>query len=105
MSGDCGEGSLAPVADFLVEGHPVPGFGAVPAHLVLVVVLVDLDRSYRLCEVDQVYMLVIRSDVLELHSRGTVELYGIFDVLTLLAGELYPQAGFLEDLADGGVIG
>jgi hypothetical protein len=46
-------------------------------------------------------MLVPWTDVLELHPRGTMELYGVFDVLALLADKLYPQAGLLEDLADG----
>ena len=46
-------------------------------------------------------MLVPWTDVLELHPRGTMELYGVFDVLALLADNLYPQAGLLEDLADG----
>src|SRR5215216_567379 len=78
------KGPLAPATDFAVHGHLVPVFGAVPADLVLAVALMDAGGAIGLGEVDQVYMLMPRPDVLELHPRGTVELHGVRNVLALL---------------------
>jgi hypothetical protein len=101
---ECGEGPLAPTADFGAHAHTVPVFGAVPANLLFAKTLVDTGGARGLGEVDQVYMLAPRPNVLELHPRGATELHRVRNVLALVAHELHPQAGLFEDFADGRII-
>jgi hypothetical protein len=101
----CRERLLAPAADFGVYRHPVPVLRIVPADPVFAVVLVNLGGAYGSGEVDQVYVLMPWSDVLELHPRGPVELHGLQNILALVAHKLHPQARLLEDVAYGRVIG
>src|SRR4028118_407461 len=95
---------LAPALDLGVDAHLVPVLGVVPPNLVLSEALVDLDASFRLGEVDKVYMLVSGPDVLKLHPRGAVKLKGVFDVRTPLSYQLDLHAGLLQHLAHGRVV-
>ncbi len=49
-------------------------------------------------------MLVIGPNVLQLDTRGTVELNWVLDVLAPLPHELDLHTGLLEDLAHGRVV-
>jgi hypothetical protein len=55
--------------------------------------------------VDQVYVLVSGTDVLQLHPGEAVELDGVLDVLAPLPLQLDLDAGLLEDFTHGRVVG
>src|SRR5919107_58043 len=88
---------LAPAFDFGIQGHRVPVFGTVPADPVLVVLCGNLRRATRSGEVDQVYVLVPWTDILQLHPGGAVELDGVIDVFAPLPHQLDLDAGLHED--------
>ena len=100
-----GERTLAPAAHLGVDVHPIPVLGAVPTDLVLAIALPYLRRACRTGEVDQVYVLVPRTYILELHPGGPAKLHGILHVLAPLPDELDFQAGLFEDLTQRGVVG
>jgi hypothetical protein len=99
------ERPLAPTHDLGVDIHCVPVFGTVPANSVAFVIRGDLRGTARSGEVDQIYMLVPRSDVLKLHPCGPAELNRILDVLAPLPHQFGLHAGLLEDLAHRSVVG
>jgi RimJ/RimL family protein N-acetyltransferase len=75
---------LAPAPDLGVHAHAIPVFGAVPAGPVLAVVRMDLHRASWSREVDKVYVLVPRCDILQLDTCGAAELNGALDILAPL---------------------
>jgi hypothetical protein len=100
-----GKSALAPATNLGVDVHPVPVLGAIPADLVLAEAFSDLRRALGSGEVDQVYVLVPRGYVLELHPGGPAKLHGVLHVLAPLPDELDFQAGLFEDLAQRGLVG
>src|SRR5215204_320232 len=100
-----GESALAPSTNLGVDVHPVPVLGAIPADFILAEALPYLRRACRTGEVDQVYVLVPRAYVFELHARRPAELHGVLHVLAPLPDELDFQAGLFEDLAQRGLVG
>ena len=90
---------FTPARDFSVYTHVVPIIWAIPADFVFVVVRVDFLGAVWHGEVDQVYVLVPWTDVIQLHPSGTVQLDGVLDVLASLPHQPYSYAGFLKDLA------
>src|ERR671916_1868933 len=99
------ESALEPAPDLGVHAHAVPVLGAVPADPIVAVLLVDAGGTVGPGEVDQVYVLVPRPDVLELHPGGPVKLDGVGHILPPLPYQLDPQPRLLPHLADRRFVG
>jgi len=96
--------SPAPATDFGVDVHGVPVLGAMPADFIFGELIPDIRGAGGVGEVDQIYMLMPRPDVLQLHPSRTMELHRIIDIVPLLPHQLDPEARLLEDLAQSGFI-
>jgi hypothetical protein len=80
--------SLAPTPDLGVHAHPTPVFWCVPADLLLGELIANLCGTRGLCEVDQVYVLMPRFDVLKLHPGWSMQLQWPHDILAPLPHQL-----------------